>query len=109
MDISHEGENYIRVSRLLVDEIQAQLRSFFKEKWKLTFPNEQEYDDTVLSGNILWDKITPKTRIRKKWQDNEKKIKGSTEEWDCTLLCDILLDGGITNDKGTGFSSCLDF
>ena len=96
MEVSHDGENFIRVTKLVVDEVAARLRSFFKDKWKLKFPNEQEWDDSPTSGNIFWSKLTNGARDAAAKRREKKKIKnGSTQEWDCTLLCHVLLDSGI--------------
>eukprot|EP00112_Aurelia_sp_Birch-Aquarium-sp1_P013712 Seg2923.3 transcript_id=Seg2923.3/GoldUCD/mRNA.D3Y31 product="Disease resistance protein RPS5" protein_id=Seg2923.3/GoldUCD/D3Y31 len=94
MEISHEGENFVRVTKLVVDEIAGQLRLFFKGKWKSKFPTEQEWDDSPTSGNIFWKKMN--NGAREGVKRDAKKIKdGSSQEWDCTLLCRIILDTGL--------------
>ena len=86
----------MRVTKLVVDGIAAQLRLFFKEKWKSNFPMEQEWDDSPTSGNIFWNKMTNRVReAASKWGDTKKIKDGSSQEWDCTLLCHLILDSGI--------------
>ena len=106
MEIPREEENFFRVSKLVYNEIPAQLRSFFKHKWKIK--SHQDWDDSPTSGNNLWRKLSPGTKS-KKWNDEIKnKIKeGSSLTWDCTVLFEVLLYLGMTTNifslVSTGF------
>ena len=95
MEIPNEEENFFRVSKLVYNEIPAQLRSFFKHKWQSKF--SQDWDDSPTSGDTLWKTLSPGTRS-KKWNDEIKnKIKeGSSHAWDCTVLFEVLLYLGMT-------------
>ena len=96
MEIHREEENFNRVLKLVYNEIPAQLRSFFKDKWKSKF--NQDWDDSPTSGNTLLSKIPAKTKSWLKWnKETITKIKeGSSQEWDCSILFQVLENAGIS-------------
>ena len=103
MEIHHEEENFNRVLKLVYNEIPGQLRSFFKDKWKSKF--KQDWDDSPTSGNTLLNKIPPKTKSWLRWnKETINKIKeGSSQEWDCSVLFQVLENAGIS------WVACLHF
>eukprot|EP00112_Aurelia_sp_Birch-Aquarium-sp1_P018616 Seg446.15 transcript_id=Seg446.15/GoldUCD/mRNA.D3Y31 product="hypothetical protein" protein_id=Seg446.15/GoldUCD/D3Y31 len=93
MEVPHEEENFFRVSKLVYNEITAQLRSFFKHKWKFKF--NLDWDDSPTSGDTLLKKIPSKTKSYLKKEMKDKFKEGSSQEWDCSTLFQVLLYAGL--------------
>ena len=95
MVFSPEGDNFVKLSYIVLDIGAKYLRRFFKEKWDETYPDEKWNSDND-SGENLYSKLK-----RKVWKAPhmqvyvEKWRKGNENEWDTTTLVKVLVNAGL--------------
>ena len=103
--ICQEEENFYKVCHLVLDEIPAHLRQYFKQLWDITYPTTP-WDDTASSGQLLLNAESnrnTKTLIRTRMQD------GDRSKWDGTALFAVLLYSSQTfTSINPNAVSCID-
>ena len=90
MPLSREEENFIKITRIVLEIVPKYLRKLFIEKWDQKYPNNKWQSDSA-SGNFLFNEIqhAAKKRISGVYANNMQS--GKENEWDTTTIVYILL------------------
>ena len=95
MELSTEGANSVKISKVILNIVPKHLRSCFTKSWNEKHPDSQWHSDNA-SGEFLHNKLPEKV---KKERGNEKFInnlkKGNEQEWDTATLVFIMLYSGL--------------
>ena len=89
MTLSDEEENFMKISKIVLNIIPKHLRQLFKTKWNDKYPRE-EWQSNEASGNDLMTKIR---NVNSRYA--EKLKAGDEKEWDTTILVYIFLYSGL--------------
>ena len=95
MDLTTEGENFIKASYIILNIVPKHLRRLFKQTWDEKHPDKIWNSDEA-SGNHLYNELSDtfrKNRIKKVYI--EKIKKGNEQEWDTTTLAQTFLYSGL--------------
>ena len=89
MDLTKEGENFVRLAKIILEVIPGNLRILFENEWNKKFQNNP-WDNTPASGSFMVKEIN-KTGV--KLQPGIKKAldTGDKSQWDPTTLFFVLL------------------
>ena len=95
-----ERKNFWKISYVVLEIIQKQLRLFFIKKWNKKYPDLQ-WKDLENKGQQVFSKISQKLDSRER--DYFDKIMSSTseEKWDITILGKLFLSYGLNLIAGT--------
>ena len=95
MVFSPEGENFVKLSYIILDIGAKYLRKFFKEKWDEKYPTRKWNSDNE-SGEYLHSSLTRRvTRAIHMQVYVEKWKTGKERDWDTTTLMKVLLNSGL--------------
>ena len=96
MALTKEGENFVRLSKIILEIVPANLRIFFETEWNKKFKNNP-WDDTPTSGSLLVKEIKRMNKSRAKWTNDIKQAlaTGDKNKWDCTTMSFVLLDSEL--------------
>ena len=95
MVFSPEGENFVKLSYIILDIGAKYLRKFFKKKWDEKYP-DQKWNSDSTSGEYLYSVLTRKFTRAIHMQVYVNKWKtGKEHEWDTTTLVKVLLNPGL--------------
>ena len=97
MDLSHEQENFVKISLAVLDVVPKHLRDLFKSKWDLKFPNNI-WNDSKICGQFLFNNIPAgmKKKGAKFTEPMQTSVEsGITSDWDQTVLFFIFLNAGL--------------
>ena len=99
MELSPENDNFIKLSRILVDVVARYLREYFVKLWDENYP--EKWHDDVTERNITLQKLLVKKDGKKKDDIYSQKIlKGDEHEWDITTSIKAILDSGFKLMEG---------
>ena len=89
MDLTKEGENFVRLAKIVLEVIPGNLRILFETEWNKKFQNNP-WDNTPASGSFLVKEIN---RTGVKWPPGIKQAlaTGDKSQWDPTTLFFVLL------------------
>eukprot|EP00112_Aurelia_sp_Birch-Aquarium-sp1_P012257 Seg2576.4 transcript_id=Seg2576.4/GoldUCD/mRNA.D3Y31 product="Nucleotide-binding oligomerization domain-containing protein 2" protein_id=Seg2576.4/GoldUCD/D3Y31 len=92
MALTKEGENFVRLAKIILEIVPANLRIFFETEWNKKFQNNK-WDDTPTSGSFLVNEIKKMKVPRRSFtNDIETALAaGNKNKWDCTILFFVLL------------------
>ena len=101
MQTSEEEENFIKITKLVLDIFPKYLRICFKTQWKEKFPSQKWQSDNA-SGTFFYNQLPTAVRTNKSREIYINKIKeGNEQEWDTTTVVFALLETGIQLVKGS--------
>ncbi len=94
--LTNEQENFVKISKIILDVLPTKLRQYFKDKWDETYHNNN-WDDTSKSSQFLVSLIPSnvKKNPHNKRNVDYLKTNGDTSDWDPTLLFFVLLYSGL--------------
>ena len=89
---SEESRNYISMQNIVTDVVSKGLRIVFKREWNSRYQASLgAWDDTSTSGQQLFH--SEKARKRPNKNVYQSKFQhGNTNQWDCSVLFDAILD-----------------
>lgn len=92
MALTEEGENFVRLSQIILEVIPKHLRSLFESKWNTKYPVNQ-WSDTAACGSFLLKEINKvnKSGMKCTFSVKQALTAGDKNQWDCTTLFYILL------------------
>jgi len=95
MQLSPEEENFVKITKVIVEIVPKFLRKCFIEKWDKKYPN-RKWKSNEASGKFLFQELPSTTKNdwrKKKYIDNLKK--GNEQDWDTTILVFAMLYSGL--------------
>jgi len=96
MVFSPEGENFVKLSYIILDIGAKYLRKLFKKKWDEKYPTKKWNSDST-SGEYLHSALTRKfTRAIHMKVYVDKWKTGKEHEWDTTTLVKALLNSDLS-------------
>ena len=100
MALLQEGENFVKLSYIILDIGAKHLRQLFKNKWDEKYPDKKwNSDDT--SGDHLYNELSSDfVKSKSKQVYIEKWKKGKDHEWDTTTLVKVMLESGLNLVQG---------
>ena len=89
MDLTKEGENFVRLAKIILEVIPGNLRILFETEWNKKYQNNP-WGNTPASGSFLVKEIN---RTGVKWPPGVKQAlaTGDKSQWDPTALFFVLL------------------
>ena len=101
MQTSDEEENFIKITKLVLDIFPKYLRKCFIEQWNKKYPNQTWQSDNA-SGSFFFNSLPPKVKTSKmRKKENEKLKDGNEQEWDTTTVVYALLETGLQLVQGS--------
>ena len=95
-----EGENFVKLSYVILDIGAKHLRQLFKRKWDEKYP-DQSWGSNDVSGSHLYSELSNEVvKCKSKQVYIEKWRRGKDHEWDTTTLVKVLLDSGLNLVQG---------
>eukprot|EP00112_Aurelia_sp_Birch-Aquarium-sp1_P013415 Seg2846.4 transcript_id=Seg2846.4/GoldUCD/mRNA.D3Y31 product="NACHT LRR and PYD domains-containing protein 1" protein_id=Seg2846.4/GoldUCD/D3Y31 len=91
MALTKEGENFVRLAKIILEIVPANLRILFESEWNKKFQNNK-WDDTPTSGLFLVKEVKKMKVPRRSFtNDIETALAaGNKNKWDCTILFFVL-------------------
>ena len=101
MQTSDEEENFIKITKLVLDIFPKYLRKCFIEQWNKKYPSQPWQSDNA-SGTFFFNSLPPKVKANKSRQIYMDKLKdGNEQEWDTTTVVYALIDTGLQLVEGS--------
>ena len=101
MQSSDEEENFIKITKLVLDIFPMYLRKCFIEQWNKKYPAQTWQGDSA-SGAFFFSALPATVKSNKKRQKEIDKLKkGNEQEWDTTTVVYALLGTGLQLVKGS--------
>ena len=101
---SEEGENFVKLSYIVLDVGAKYLRKFFKKVWDEKSKEKdwkQNWNSDAESGECLFNALSDKVKVAKDKQVYVNKWKkGNDHGWDTTTLVKVMLDSGLNLVEG---------
>ena len=88
--LSAEEENFIKITKLILETVPKHLRNLFVEKWDEKYPNDKWQSD-LASGNFLFNEIPNAAKNGKNGVYANNMKSGKESEWDTTTLVYAML------------------
>ena len=93
MALTKEGENFVRLAKIILEIVPANLRILFETEWNKKFQNNP-WDDTPTSGSFLVKEIN-KSGVKCRNDIKQALTTGDKNKWDCTTMSFVLLDSEL--------------
>ena len=91
MEISAEEENFIKMTKIILDVVPRYLREYFIDKWNQKYPNQKWQSDNE-HGAFLIDELPPAVKNLKQNKLYLDKMKsGNEKDWDTSTLVFAML------------------
>ena len=90
MPLSREEENFIKITRIVLEIVPKYLRKLFIEKWDLKYPNNKWQSDSA-SGNFLFNEIPNAAKKGRNGVYANNMQSGNESVCDTTTLVYIML------------------
>ena len=90
MSLSREEENFIKITKIVLEIFPKYLRSLFIEKWDQKYPNNKWQSDNV-SGDFLFNEIPNAAKKGSNRVYANKLQSGNENNWDTTTLVYAML------------------
>jgi len=101
MALTDEEENFVKITKIIVEIIPKYLRKCFVEKWNRKYPNQPWQSDNA-SGSFLFSELSKTVQTNKKREKEIEKMKeGNEQTWDTTTVVFALLDAGLNLIQGS--------
>ena len=101
MQSSDEEENFIKITKLVLDIFPKYLRKCFIEQWNKKYPGQTWQGDNA-SGTFFFSALPAKVKSNRNRQiEIEKLKKGNEQEWDTTTVVYALLETGLQLVEGS--------
>ena len=101
MQSSNEEENFIKITKLVLDIFPKYLRKCFIEQWNKKYPGQTWQSDSA-SGTSFFNALPAKVKSNRNRQIYIEKLKkGNEQEWDTTTVVYALLETGIQLVEGS--------
>ena len=101
MQSSDEEENFIKITKLVLDIFPKYLRKCFIEQWNEKKPGHSWQGDSA-SGTFFFDALPAKVKNNRNRQIYIEKLKkGNEQEWDTTTVVYALLETGLQLVEGS--------
>ena len=101
MQSSDEEENFIKITKLVLDIFPKYLRKCFIEQWNKKYPGQTWQGDSA-SGTFFFNALPAKVKSSRNRQIYIEKLKkGNEQEWDTTTVVYALLETGIQLVEGS--------
>jgi len=95
MSLSTEEENFVKISKVVLDIVPKYLRKCFKTQWDKKFPDRKWQSDNA-SGEFLFELLPEKTKKDGRNKVYIKNLKdGNEEDWDTTTIVFVMLYSGL--------------
>lgn len=95
MKLSPEEENFVKITKIVLDVLPKYLRKCFVEQWNKKYPN-YKWQCGSASGNFLFDQLPSSTKNDWRNKGNIENLKnGNEQNWDTTTLVFALLYSGL--------------
>ena len=95
MNLSPEEENFVKITKVVLDVLPKYLRKCFVEQWNKKYPN-YKWQCGSASGNFLFDQLPYSTKNNWRNKGNIENLKnGNEQNWDTTTLVFALLYSGL--------------
>ena len=89
MALSNEEENFVKITKIVLDVVPHHLRKLFITKWEEKYPIEK-WQSNNTSGDALVAKIAS---VNRNYADKLKA--GDEQQWDTTVLVYVFLYSGL--------------
>ena len=95
MQLSTEEENFVKISKVVLDIVPKYLRKCFKRQWDNKYPDRKWQGDNA-SGEFLFEQLPKKAK-----EDGRNRVciehlkNGNEEEWDTTTIVFVMLYSGL--------------
>ena len=101
MQSSDEEENFIKITKLVLDIFPRYLRKCFIEQWNKKFPN-QKWTSNNASGTFFVKALPPRVQTnRSRSIYIDKLMEGKEQDWDTTTVVYALLETGLQLVEGS--------
>lgn len=100
LELDREEQNFVKLTKIILDIIPKHLRTFFVNKWNEKFPQAWKSDKT--SGTTIDNNIPKKRKkqCRFYFSIKDKIQEGDEKRWDITILTFVLLFSGLELIEG---------
>ena len=100
LNLDREEQNFVKLTKIILDIIPRHLRAFFVNKWNEKFQEAWKSDKT--SGTTIDNNIPKKRKKQCRFYLNikEKIQEGNEQKWDITILTFVLLFSGLELIEG---------
>ena len=88
--LSAEEENFIKVTKIILEVVPMHLRTLFIEKWNQKYPNNKWQSDSA-SGNFAFNEIPNAAKKGKNGVYASNMQSGNESDWDTTTLVYAML------------------
>ena len=85
MSLSREEQNFIKITKIVLEIVPKYLRKLFIEKWNQKYPNNKWQSDSA-SGNFLFNQIPNAAKNGRNGVYANNMKSGKENEWDTTTL-----------------------
>ena len=100
MELSPEGDNFVKLSYILLDVVARHLREYFVKVWDQKYPNEKWHDDVAKRDLKLQSLLVTRDGRQKQDIYSLKILEGNEREWDITTVIKAILDSGFKLIEG---------
>ena len=90
MSLSVEEENFVKISKIVLEIVPKHLRSLFVEKWDQKYPNNK-WQSGNASGSFLFNEIPNNAKKGRNAVLAKNIESGNESDWDGTTLVYVLL------------------
>ena len=101
MQSSDEEENFIKITKLVLDIFPKYLRKCFINQWNKKYPNQKWQSDNA-SGTFFFNSLPSGVKTSRSRKKEIEKLKdGNEQEWDTTTVVYALLETGLQLVEGS--------
>ena len=95
MNLSTEQQNFVKITRIVLDLVPEYLRNCFIAKWDEEFPDVKWLSDNERAKSLLIEKLSKVQVDRRNRVSVQKMEKGNEQDWDTTTVVFALLYSGL--------------